>query len=310
MKPFKPTLAEDIPDDHPLRPGWVSPKMDGMRLALYDGRVNTRNLLTPANVHVAKLLSAPELQGLDGEVLIKDATDPDVFWETMSAMKRFAGEPDITFNVFDFIDPVLPWELRHAQYRSRVERLQEKFPFLRATPQYHVNGMADLLSFEAEFLAQGYEGIMYRAEGTRYKFGRSTLRDGVLLRRKPFVDIEARITGFYEQKENQNEAFINELGRTQRSSHEANKVGKNTLGGFLMTTIDQHGWPGNKDFRCGNGCDGFLTDAKRLALWNTRDSLVGQIATVSVMKYGSVDGTPRFPKIRAIRPTEDLPRGS
>jgi DNA ligase-1 len=298
---FKPTLAEDIPDNFPLEPGYVSRKLDGMRLALFNGSVLTRNLKEVPNVHIRKMLSHPDLQGLDGEVLCGDPTVQGTFNATVSACKRVKGEPEFTFNVFDWIDPNMSFEERYPAYFRRVQELQERFPFLRIVGQYCVGSMAELLQYEEQYLSLGYEGIMYRKTGSLYKFNRSTLKDGVLLRRKPFIDIDAMITGTYEQMQNTNEAYINELGRTQRSSAAEGKVGKGTLGGFNMVTVEQHGWPEGKEFDCGGGCDGSLTDDERARYWGIRDTLPGQLAVVRVMKYGSVDGVPRFPAFKGLQ---------
>ena len=63
-----------------------------------------------------------------------------------------------------------------------------------------------------------------------YKCGRSTVREGYLLKLKRFADGEAVILGCCEQMHNANAAQQDAFGRTKRSSHKDNKIGKATLG--------------------------------------------------------------------------------
>jgi DNA ligase-1 len=58
-----------------------------------------------------------------------------------------------------------------------------------------------------------------------------------LLHRKFVANAEGIITATFKEKENTNEKIVNELGRSKRSSHQAGKVGKGTLGGFHVTGL-------------------------------------------------------------------------
>ena len=51
----------------------------------------------------------------------------------------------------------------------------------------------------------GFEGAMVRSLDGRYKNGRSTLREGLLLKVKPWKDSEAEILEVYEMMRNENE---------------------------------------------------------------------------------------------------------
>ena len=76
--------------------------------------------------------------------------------------------------------------------------------------------MTDLLAYEKEALSQGFEGIMLNDPFATYKFGRSTVKEGIILKVKRFKHEEARIVGFTEQMENLSESFEDDLGPESR----------------------------------------------------------------------------------------------
>jgi DNA ligase-1 len=67
--------------------------------------------------------------------------------------------------------------------------------------------------------------------------------------------------------ENTNEAFVNELGRTDRSTDADGLVGKDMLGGFYAIAInngESKSFPVGVDFKCGPGK---LKHPERITLW-------------------------------------------
>jgi hypothetical protein len=71
---------------------------------------------------------------------------------------------------------------------------------------------------------------MLRDPNGPYKFGRSTRKEGYLLKLKRFCDSEAEVIGVVELMHNGNEAKTNALGRTERSTRKAGKTGMGVLG--------------------------------------------------------------------------------
>jgi len=67
-----------------------------------------------------------------------------------------------------------------------------------------INSAEELDAFEAACLRDGFEGVMLRSPSGRYKFGRSTLKENLLLKLKRFEDAEAQIIGFEELSHNAN----------------------------------------------------------------------------------------------------------
>ena len=97
-----------------------------------------------------------------------------------------------------------------------------------------IRDAAQLAAYEEKCLAEGYEGVMIRTPDSPYKCGRSTEREGWLLKIKRFEDDEAVVLETYEGLSNLNPAERDAFGRTKRSSCKENKVGRGELGGFVV----------------------------------------------------------------------------
>jgi len=160
-----------------------------------------------------------------------------------------------------------------------------------------VGNRFDLQHAEEHFLDQGYEGVMLRAyhgPSSYYKFGRSTVKEGGLLKLKRFVDSEARVVGVEEEMANMNEATTDALGHTKRSAHAEGKVGKGRLGALICET------PEGVRFNIGTGFDA----AQRELFWRERDKLIGQLAKYKHFPIGVKDA-PRFPVFLGWRDEDD-----
>jgi DNA ligase-1 len=143
---------------------------------------------------------------------------------------------------------------------------------------------------------------MLRTPNSPYKQGRSTLKEGWLLKVKRFKDSEAEIIGFEEQMENTNEKTKDELGHSKRSSHKAGMVGKGTLGKFLVREIGSTPWFG-REFAIGTG-EG-LTNELRQEIWDNRDKHLGKILTYKYQVHG-IKELPRLPISKGFRDERDM----
>lgn len=287
MTTFKPMLASPADLNNLRFPLLASPKLDGIRAVVIDGVLMSRSLKPIPNKHVQKLFSAYE--HFDGELIVGSPTAKNCFNVTTSGVMSVDGEPDVRFHVFDHI------EVPHVRYYSRFSPC--KFN-LRSrvveVPQTLVNSLEELLALEEKCLNEGYEGLILRDPDAGYKFGRSTTKEGILLKLKRFLDDEALIVGLVEQMHNGNEATTNELGRTKRSSHKENKTGKNTLGAFQVL------WKGI-EFEIGTGMD----DELRQRVWNNREKYIGKLVKFKYFPVGVKD-KPRHPVFLSFRDERDL----
>jgi DNA ligase 1 len=288
---MKPMLAfQKYPDIERLTyPLYASPKLDGVRALVIDGQLVSRTLKPIPNRHVQKLFSGlPE--GTDGE-LIEGAANEDPYRRTVSAVMSEDGEPDITYYVFDNFLVNGGFSVRFAV----VSELSE-YPHISVVLHVTINSPEELKTFELKCLDMGFEGGMTRKPDGPYKQGRSTLAEEYLLKLKRYEDSDAEITGTYERMHNGNEATVDNLGHTARSSHKANKTGLGDLGGFELRDIHS-----GVEFRCGTGLDA----DDRIKLWKRRDKLVGQIIKYKFFPTGAKD-KPRHPVFLGFRSKLDL----
>lgn len=297
MSEFKPMLSGKPKLDKDGKmilnfPVLASAKLDGIRASVIDGKLRTRTLKEVQNRHVFELLSKPEYEGLDGELIVGSPTAEDVYRTTVSGVMSRDGEPEFVYWVFDLHNLDLPYD---ARYERLVDKLLPEST--RVLPQRQINSLEELESFEADMLAKGYEGVIVRDPKALYKYGRATATKGELLKVKRFSDSEAVILSVHEEMFNGNEATTNALGRTERSSHKENKTGKARMG-FLQVR-DIH--TGVK-FSVGTGFD----DDDRAWFWDPANRPDGMYIKYKFFAIG-VKEKPRHPVYQGLRDPTDLP---
>jgi len=269
----------------------ASPKLDGVRCCIVEGKALSRTLKPIPNAYIQHWLSHERFNGLDGELIVGHPTSKTCYRDTVSGVMSIDGSPDFTFYVFDLHDSDKGFQGRYAELGRRF---RTAFSIARL-PHTVVRNAADLLAYEEEQITEGYEGIILRGMDAPYKFGRSTVKEGYMLKCKRFTDAEAEIIGFEEEMFNGNEATTNELGRTKRSSHAAGKVGKGTLGAFLVRDAAT-----GVEFSVGTG----LTADERALCWKERHALVGELIKYKSFEVG-VLSKPRHPVFLGFRDRSD-----
>ncbi len=302
MKPMLAAKANPAKLRFPLA---AQEKLDGIRCVVVDGKALTRTLKEVPNREVFAALSRPEFEGLDGEIIVGSPTAPDAYRKTASFVMapNKAGEP-WCFHVFDKWDePALGFKARWNLAWKAVDKGLIAFPGtpLELLPYVIASDGDDLEGYEAEVVAGGHEGVILRDPHGLYKFGRSSATGGELLKLKRFIDFEAEVIGVYEEQHNANEAVTNALGRTERSTKAAGKIGKGTLGGLVLRALN--GPAEGVEFRCGTGFDA----EQRAALW--RDAACPGWEEFPVAKIKSfpigVKDKPRFPVFLGWRHEDD-----
>jgi DNA ligase 1 len=297
---FKPMLAATCEDVEAIKyPVLVSKKLDGIRATVQGGKLLSRTLKPIPNHFVQELFSGlPE--GLDGELVVGNPCAEDAYRTTVSLVMSddkpldFFGDRRVVYHVFDKNSTAGFEERLNDAHKAVAGRKSVKIV------QHVLVKSAELLAeLETAWLAEGNEGVMVRSVDGRYKEGRSTLKEGILQKVKRFVDYEGEVIGTFEMEHNGNEATVNALGRTERSSHKENKTGLGVLGGLILKGVggDYHG----VEFRAGTGFDA----ATRVALWKERNFLLGRIAKVKIFPSGSKD-KPRHPVWLGWRSKEDM----
>ena len=272
---FKPMLAVDCGSLESLRfPLIASPKLDGVRAIIGpDCTVLSRSLKPIPNVRVRALLGGlPE--GMDGELIAGEPTAPDAYRKTVSmVMSDEAPITGLRYYVFD-IQEERPFEHRN----TRVELLFPIGPHVVHVRQHTAFSLDELLYLEDKWTTEGYEGVILRAPGSPYKHGRSTLKEGYLMKLKRFQDGEAEVIGVTELMHNQNEAKTNELGRTDRGHKKAGMVPAGVLGTLIVRDVKT-----GVEFEIGTG----FTAEERAELWRkwSVPDPYGELEAWDLVKY-------------------------
>jgi DNA ligase-1 len=286
MATFKPMLAGSVTDLAKIRyPVLATPKLDGIRCIIREDGGYSRKMKKIPNRHIQEMLRDVPI-GSDGELLVPGKS----FNGVSSAVMSEEGTPDFRFYVFDLVSCV--------SYSERMDDLRKmKFPsFCRKITPKVIHNEEELLAYEKEILSYGDEGIMIRMPDSPYKEGRSSEKEGYLLKLKRFSDSEAEVLGFDELLHNQNEATVNELGYTKRSSHKAGKVPAGVLGSFRVRDLKT-----NVEFNVSTG----MTMEDRATYWKIKETLIGKFIKYKYQEVGAKD-LPRFPTFLGFRSADDM----
>lgn len=286
MEDFKPMLAGSVTDVSRITyPVLATPKLDGIRCLIRSDGAYSRKLKLIPNTFIQETLKGLPV-GLDGELLIPGKT----FNGVSSAVMSEDGTPAFRYYVFDIVS-----ERPYAERMAELRKMKLPLCCRKITPKL-IHTEQELLSYEKEILSYGDEGVMLRSVASPYKQGRSSEREGYLLKLKRFQDSEAIVVGYEELEHNQNEATRNELGYTQRSSHKAGKVPAGVLGSFCVRDVKS-----GVQFNVSTG----MTADQRREYWQHRDTLVGHILKYKYQEVGAKH-LPRFPTFLGFRSADDM----
>jgi DNA ligase 1 len=300
---FRPSLAVDASMDDFARllmpnPLYASAKLDGIRAVVLNGQLVSRTLKPIRNRHIQSVLGQPEFEGLDGELVVGPPHGEGVFARTSSGVMSEFGEPDFTYWVFD--DHSQP---KQRSFTKRFETLNLResggpWPFnTQILEQNLVRDTKTLEQFEEHIVGQGYEGLILRHPQAPYKMGRSTLREGYMLKLKRFSDSEARIIDFVELMHNDNEATTDARGYTTRGSSRGNKIPGGTLGALRVQDLRRAEWA----FQIGTG----FSAETRQYIWDHQDEYRNRICAYTYLPVGTVD-LPRHPVFKGMRSGDDI----
>lgn len=292
---FRPMLAVACEDVGTIKyPVLASLKLDGIRCVVLKGVVYSRTMKPIPSKTVQELFGKPEYEGFDGELIYGDVYDEKVFnLSTSFCMSK--GIPtglnplEIRFYVFDLVSEEGHIDRLHSLSQKQIGRnVVLHLPTTVQSPE-------QLTEFEESALSKGGEGVMVRSMNGPYKQGRSTLKEGYLLKIKRFVDEEATIIGFDEKMHNTNESKVDALGYTERSSSKDGMIGADTLGAIV---VQSEKWG---VFRIGTGFD----DSLRKEIWGNKDKYLGELVKFKYFATGVVE-KPRFPVYLGIRDKMDV----
>lgn len=290
MKPMLAATVDHLDQLVDMYPLLASPKLDGIRAVVVNGVLYSRNMKPIPNKYVSANLPLLKMNGWDGELVVGKPEHPECFRTTTSGVMSVEGTPKFTFYVFDYADDKqLTYLDRLMLLKTRIKLIDH--PSVKLVPQVKLTDSFETHEYEVKMLERGFEGVMLRKPHGIYKQGRSTLREGHLMKLKQFADSEAIVLNLIEQMENTNEKTTDELGRSKRSSHKAGKVAKGTLGSCMVRDIVS-----GVEFDVGSG----FNDEQRQHYWDNPKLLKGKTIKYKYFPTGSKD-KPRFPVFIGVR---------
>lgn len=274
-------------------PVLATPKIDGIRCLVINGQALSRSFKPIPNHHIRQTIEATCVNGFDGEIICGDG-----FNDVQSMVMAREGKPEFTYLVFDYVKDSLikPYCERIADLKEAIKHVLDTNTIKILVPEVAHN-LDELNVIMERHLAEGYEGTMIRDPGSPYKCGRASLKEGYLTALKCFVDDEAKIIGFEEQMQNNNEKTEDAFGHSERSSHQANLTPKDTLGAFVVQHAD------GTTFKIGTGKG--LTQTLRKQIWDNRNEYLGKLVHYRYQPHGVKD-RPRIPSWYGFRSEEDL----
>ena len=288
---MRPMLASKLDEESiitALKQGFLygSVKLDGIRALGIDGILKARSLKPIPNKFIQEELAKQGVDKLDGELIVGAPNAEDVYRSTFSGVMSIEGTPEFMLYVFDY--------LADAPYKGRLAKLVSSGR-VKVLEQIQLTSLKEIYDYETKSVEEGYEGIMLRRPDAPYKFGRATAKSVDLMKVKREEDAEATVVEIYPAYENMNEAYTNELGHTDRTTHAENKVAKDMVGGFVLSKEGQ-------TFKCSAGK---FTHEEREAIWRNRENYIGKLLKYRSFAYG-VFNSPRFPRALGWRSELDL----
>jgi DNA ligase-1 len=291
MKTFKPMLApnEKVELKDMKFPLLVSYKLDGIRCIFKDGQMYSRALKQFPNIQLRKRfeylakLSKEKNIILDGELLAKSLTFNELSGITRQLDKELPE--DLFFYCFDAIKN----ENFNQLFTDRINNYTSDFgstiPYVKILQQNLVFNISTINTLYEQALDWGCDGLILRDPNGRYKFGRGTVKEGLIYKMKPFQTFDAKIIRVIQGTEVREgaEKKINELGMSVTSKKKDDRILINRACDFVVLYEE-------KELKVSIA----MTNEEKEEVWKNKDKYIGRWIEYKGMLVGSKD-LPRHP---------------
>ena len=216
---------------------------------------------------------------LDGEIIVGKSRGTETWSRTASLVMSMTNLPKhvVSYRVFDAIlEKDLPWVQRFGAARFAMKHSGVAGLFARTLPHRQTAHPLDELD---HYVGKGYEGAMLRNQYGRYKHGRSTQHQGLLVKMKKWDYHESTIVDVEELMHNTNEAVRGGDGKLRRSKAQDGLEGRDMLGALVLAD----------GTRLGTG----FTDEQRQEYWDM--AMEGRSVRYKALPPVGKEGKPRHP---------------
>ena len=197
MKPYQKTpLLNTL-----CYPVIATPKLDGIRCAIENGKARTFNKKPVPNKWVNEALAVlgATIEGFDGELMILESD----FNSVQSGIMTHGGKPNFRFMVFDLHDSPLPYKYRIEEVHKRIAEIHScedlYAQIVQPVEAKLCRNQMELQAYWNECVEFGLEGVIVNCPHGFYKNGRSGLKEQLSVKLKLWHDDEATIVGFEEE---------------------------------------------------------------------------------------------------------------
>lgn len=299
---FKPMLApnQQIDPSQLTYPLLASYKIDGIRVVV-DGRgVRTRSLKPVQNIHIRRgfeeVVDMCRKWGMlfDGELYSRN-----VPFSQFSGIVRSFSQPIPPGMKYYVFDSLYNWDVK-TPFEQRCARLGGVFaqhPNIVPIPQVVVDSAEKVEGMMETAIDWGCDGLILRHPLSRYKYGRGTLREGLIFKYKPYRTWESRVIGVHAATVVREDAErkVNELGYSVTSKKKGDRVPIEMASAFRVRV-------GGREAKVTIAAS---DDTKRW-LWEVRRRLVRRWIEWKGMTAGTREGElPRHPVFIRFRPDLD-----
>ena len=193
--------------------------------------------------------------------------------------------------IFQLLLDYLPPEKCIYQFNQRLEyalKASKLFPNeIEWVAQKLFYKASEIENYFEEVLKEGYEGLILRDPKSLYKCGRGTIREAIIFKVKPFLELDAQVTGVVQatRVDELAEKTINELGRSVTSKKKDDRI---LIEKASAVTVDYKGQSLKVTLA--------LTDEEKIEVWKNRDSYIGRWIEYKYLAVGMKEGgLPRHP---------------
>jgi DNA ligase-1 len=292
MKQFRPMLApnqvvkvEDMFAKHYCL--LASYKLDGIRCIFKDGEMLSRALKQFPNKQLRDRFESIKQYArcnnliLDGELLSKSVTFNELSGLTRQLDCKLPD--DLNFYCFDVIE----CEQYNETFNSRIAHLDNlpELSHMEKIKNYSVFKIEEVNNLFENALAWGCDGLILRDVNGRYKFGRGTVKEGLIYKLKPFETFDAKILDVLQGTvvDPKAEKTINELGYSRTSKLKEDRLPSGRASDFV---VDYEG----KTLKVSIA----MTQEEKEEVWNNKKKYIGRWIEYKGMLVGAKE-LPRHP---------------
>ena len=295
-KSFKPMLAPNEKVDlSTLNYSLLaSTKLDGIRCIFKDGEILSRSLKQiqckqlRERLEPIRKFSEENNIIFDGEIYSSELSFQEI---THFVMTQDLGDEELPASVKFYCFDSIEENKIDTPFKQRADfatLCMMRFPDIAfPVEQVEVDNAEEVNEFFEQVLKENYEGLILRDPKGAYKYGRGTLKEGLIFKVKPFLESDAQVTGVVQatRVDEMAEKTINELGRSVTSKKKDDRI---LIEKASAVTVDYKGQSLKVTLA--------LTDEEKIEVWKNKESYIGKWIEYKYLAVGMKEGgLPRHP---------------